>query len=471
MSLRQPTRSIGWRSLVVAAVFAVGGMALGGTAVANPLASGSNSQQWAFGNTQSGDAAWNNASGSYSLHAFFGWHTILTQVNTSATTFQVSASRTMALNFSISYCRLSCGTGASVQGNLWYRAWETEFGSANFSTAGAVFWHGSPIPALAIVNASDRIIGNVSESWAASVHTALLSKHLEGRVSVQASAHVAVAFSPSLGLVPLSVPAESSWNSTSAFTAAGGWTAHFTFARLPFNQTPEASSGSLAGNVSADGTIGVVGFDGGPVQLSDGAATDGIGLVVSGPFHIREGFLLLPAEADAFGEGAQAWSGYTNGTAGASTSTLDFAPGGPHLGLLASSTSYAAQPSSVSTLGPKVLSSGPAVTNGAGVLQAQPESVPAAQAGSACLLTDRCAAPTPVGNATVRILIGLAVVAVVTAALIGAVVVERRKPITPPARLNEALYPSVAVPAVRPPNGALGRIPPPSEEDSLAHLW
>jgi len=230
--------------------------------------------------------------------------------------------------------------------------------------------------------------------------------------------------------------------------------------------------------------LALQGTDLGGVTLNGGFATTAVALLISGPFHIYEGFLLLPSQSDILGSGGNAWSSYQNDSAVTATASADFAAHEAHLGLLASATSYAPQPTSQSTLvdvAPAVAASGgpapatAAPTSGApggSVLQAEPESVSAAQSGSACLVAGSCVAP-PTGSTHANGVIGLLVIGLLVGTLVAlAVVVSRRRSVPPPAHPNARLYPTSAEPAVPLPAGKPPAPPaePPSD-DPLGHLW
>lgn len=443
-------------------------------ATAQPAGASGDVQQWAYGAHANLTSTWTNATGSYRLAAFFGWDVLLTQTNTSATTFEVTAQRAMALDFTLAACKVPCG-GTNPSASVDYRAWESETGWANFTTAGIVYENGAAQPGLAIVNASDAVSAGVTENWSASLHALLLQRTVSGDLAVGASAHLAVAFVPALGLAPMTMSAGDVWNATSSFDSEGAWDASASYTRTPWNQTSATGSESLSGNVSGSGTVAVTGTDQGSLTLANGAATNVVGLSVQGPFALREGFLLLPDSADAFGGSSAAWSAYANGTAQAATATLDLAPHVPHVGLLASSTAFAPQPAPVSALGPQPLAgSGAPATDGASVLQAQPETVTDSQSGIGCLVAGTCPTPSLPGASThgpalggLVLITGLVAVGI----LIAVVVVERRR-VPPPRHPNAGLYPPGGALSPTPPPPAAGpRGIPPPPEDPLGHLW
>lgn len=444
-------------------------------AAGQSVASASGVQQWAYGAHTNLTTSWTNATGSYQLAGFFGWDVLLTQTNTSANSFELTAQRAMALQFSLTACKIPCGT-TDASASVAYRAWESETGTANFTQAGYVYENGVAQPALAIVNATDVVSGGVVENWSAALHALLLQRTVSGALNVTAGAHLAVNFSPALGLAPISSSPGDVWNASSHFEAEGGWIASAAYVRTPWNQTSLRGSGSLSGNVSGSGSVAIAGTDAGPLTLADGTATEAVSLTVFGPFALREGFLLLPVEADPFGGGGEAWSTYANGTAQAATSMLDLAGHVPHLGLLASATAFAPQPAPASALGPQPLvSPTPSATDGAGVVQAQPESVSQSQAGIGCLVAGTCPTPTiPGQTGRTNVLGGIVLVgAILAVGILVAVLIAERRRLPPPRHPNAALYPpGVALsPAPPSPPATPPRGTPPPPEDPLGHLW
>lgn len=464
------------KALSVAATVLAASLAVGGAALAAPTAADSTVQQWAYGAHTSVTTSWSNGTGSYALKAFFGWDVLLTETNTSATTFELSATRAMALDFDLTYCKSPCAA-TSTNATLNFSAFETESGFANFTTLGTVYENGVAIPAIAISNGSDQVRSGVSESWSGTVHLLVVSHTVGGHFAVTAQAHVGVAFAPALGLVPQNLSTGTTWNSSSTYTATGGWSAAAAYARTPWNGSTTSESLNLSSALGGTGPLGLVGTDTGPVQLTNGVSTSGIGFVVEGPFALREGFLFLPTSADAFGGGEAAWADYSNGSAQATTATLDLGHAATRLGLLASATAFAPQPADPSTLGTVALLPATAASpSGGAVVQGQPESVAESQSGMNCLVAGTCQSSGGPGGPGHLLSGGLVVIVgvIVVATVLALVVVERRR-IPPPTHPNAGLYPPGAAispgAAPRPPAGAVRGAPPPPEEDPLGHLW
>src|SRR5579859_1627652 len=250
----------GLKALSVSIVVVAAALLLSPPASATTAPATEGVQQWAYGAHTNLSSTWTNGSGTYTMSGFFGWDVLLAQTNTSPTSFQVTANRAMALDFALSFCKSPC-TSASAVANATYRAWETENGSANFTTVGTVYADGVAEPALALLNESDVIRGGISEGWAATLHLLLTQRGVSGAFALSAQAHLSVAFSPALGLVPSPVATGDVWNSSSVYTAAGAWSAATHYARTPWNQTYLSGSQSLNGSASGTGVVSLAGTD------------------------------------------------------------------------------------------------------------------------------------------------------------------------------------------------------------------
>ncbi|HEV8049431.1 MAG TPA: hypothetical protein VGP88_02435, partial [Thermoplasmata archaeon] len=119
---------------------------------------------WAYGGSR-----WINASGSstdgqwtYSIHAFVGVQVVVREVNTSATTFELSANRTLVASVYAVLCHPDC-TNPTFSANLSRQAWDVASATDNFSTNGQVIGPSGPVPAVALLNASTSARANFTE--------------------------------------------------------------------------------------------------------------------------------------------------------------------------------------------------------------------------------------------------------------------------------------------------------------------
>ena len=325
---------------------------------------------------------------------------------------------------------------------------------------GTVYSSGIPAQAVALENSSVRLRGNLTESATAVVNTLRGKASASEHFAVETSGRATVSFSPALGLFPnnLSLP---TWNSSSAYTASGSWSIQTSFATVPFFGAPASSSRVYPGSFSdAQGTVAVVGSTDGPRTLANGQLTTQVLLSVSGPFTSWEGFILLPNGSDLLSSSSAPWDTDPVGAQIALPQTIDVQDPSAvgHLPILASATRY--QPSATDS-GAVSLDSGvtSALTGvgssggngtalmdgpGASTIQAQPESVPAAEKSSNCLISG-CGSAGAGLRVDRGLVLGIAIV--VVGVVIAAVVVMRQPP-----RPNPPLEMPPCTPGPRPPS-------------------
>jgi hypothetical protein len=466
-------------STVIAAVAASFLMVLvvpvGGAVAASPnITPGPSYTLWAYGAIRTVDFSGVSARGwAYQGSATYGYSVIFDQTNLTSDTFELTANRTMGAALSVEYCETSCKS-PSVTATINYRAWEAVDAWANFTTDGTVFENGVATPALALMNSHSTVVGNLTDSAKGPVRSGYLS------AAVSASANVA--FATPLGLIPDNLQSGVSWNSTSEFNASGEYalTYFYHYQGTIVNTTvgPETTSGQVArsGNVSVVGSVRP-----GSVSL-DKTPYENVSLLVLGPFDAREGFLLVPSEADLFASAPSGTAGEQTGTAIAQMSSIDIRPGpGAHLGIGGSEWVYSA-----STLNPSVSSIGSAPEGSGGVTQlaagadnvsstpVQGVPIPVDQASQYqnCFVSG---AGCPSGAAPRLIpFVGIGAAVVVIAVVALAVVVVQRRRVPPPSYPNAKLYPPGSPTPGRPPGAGQAPSPPPpppAEDDPLSNLW
>jgi hypothetical protein len=406
--------TMGTLAMVGAAMLAlliVPGLAVPASATPTPL-SGAASQQWAYGAQKWVNVSATYGNATYDAHAFFGWHVVWTATNTSATTTQLEVQRTVQGSYYADLCSPNCAN-ATNSGNLTIVGWETDTGFANLTDAATVTMNGSQVPAVGLLNANAQVAGNISESL-----TLVLAHHGTSKTSlnVAGSAHASVSLTPALGLVPINVSTGDRWNSSSAFAAAGAWTIGFTYAHQAFGGGLTSAARTVNGSVNASGTVNLAGGDLGAITLANGATVPVIALAWSGPFDDVDGVILVPHDFDLFGSGDHAWAGDALGSESVATTQVDVSVDAAHrMHIVAAATAFDSSDSSLATQSAPSEVAGPAsASSGPTVLQAQPESVSAAQQGSSCLL-GHCTAPAAsTGNAlALGLIVGLVVVVVV----------------------------------------------------------
>jgi hypothetical protein len=337
--------------------------------------------------------------------------------------------------------------------------------------------------AVGLLNSSSRLVANVTESGGYTWPSALtgLDVSRSAYLSAQVVGHTAVSFAPALGLFPANLTGPQTWNSSAAFTAdaAAQWS-YYLAASGPAGTTTVTHAGMfdvpVQGNVTLQGNYSPLD----DVTLG-GVAYPAIQLTVTGPFSIREGVILLPSSADIFGGGSTPWQGNETSTASASMSAVDARlTAGGHFGLGASAMVFRASgqnpANSLASVGGQSagvtsdLSSGvdqaPTTT-----VQAEPENVSQAVAQQGCFVSGASCPSASGPAASVRGLLGLAIIGAVVVVVVGSLVlVAERRRMPPPPYPNATLYPpggsSSAIRGAAPKDP-----PPPQEDDPLGNLW
>jgi len=356
-------------------------------------------QSWAYGTEKWVNTSIQFDNATYTQHAFFGWHTIFTATNTSATTQAWTVDRTAAGSFFADYCQPNC-TAPVAHGNLTVTGWETDLGFANLTSTAVVYDHGTAVPAIGLANASFQNSANLSESLDYALTAGPIVGTASAGFTIGGAAHGSVAPSPALGLVPLNLSTGQSWNSSSTFVSSGGWALAFSTHRASFGGNGTGSSGNASGSLVFSGTLALQGGDVGSVTLANGATVPVVVVAWTGPFDSDDGVILVPHDFDLFGGGAHEYGEGDVATEAFATSALDVqVVEGHHLGIVAAATTYGSADTTLGSAGTTVgMAAGPAAGPTTTSVQGQPESVPQAQRGSACLLGN-CSAATATGGA------------------------------------------------------------------------
>jgi hypothetical protein len=417
----------------------------------------------------------------YQGNATFGYTVSIFDNNTSATTFELTVFRTMGAAFSVQFCSPSCSSPVQWV-NLSYRAWESTIASANFTTEGKVVESGSgPATAIALVNSSVWLHGNLTETSVEHLPTLGWKGNHDRYLSADVVARVSVGFSPSLGLFPVNLTAGSMWTSTSGFQANGVANAVYFFSAQTPARTTTIGPISLPVVVATQGNVTVDGaYPAGSSINLGGVAFPAITLTVIGPFSVREGIVFVPDTADLFGSSSSSLAGNASGATTVQQSSLDLRPfEGGHFGLGASSWSFLANSANPADGAPSAETpsgTSPSVATGNPVstvtVQGEPQTAAQATSTQLCLTAGAGCPTTGGGTSSPRALFG-AVVVIGAAAIIAVVaalaVVTRRRRVPPPAYPNAILYPPGAAGPARAP--ATPATPPAHEDDPLDHLW
>lgn len=459
-----------WAPLAVVLLIAVMIAPAVGNATAS--ASPSSSTTWAYGGDRWVNVSGTNANGTatYTARAFIGVQVVLTQTNTSATTFLLTADRTMAGDVFVTYCQPSCSNPVNTA-SLTFRAWEVANASANFTTAGTVDGPNGPVAALALLDSSVRTTANVTEIGTLN-HSAPLRVYSASRsLMVTATAHADLRFTPALGLLPANLSATPRWTASSAFAGSGQGSVAYQYTNTSFLGMSTPGHGSSNVSVDATGNVTVQGTVLGALALQGGLPTTAIRLVASGPFSIREGFILLPNGADLF-DGSGSWLRQSIGMQSASTNAVDYGTSSsPHSAIEASATAYAGSSQDPNSASPVAMAS-PADTTGSTTLQAQPETAADAGSQASCYVASSCIpgnGPSPVHAGLGGAIILTVAVVGLTVVVVGLVVARQPPRKDPPSPLAN-LYPTGAAASPRPPGRSPAPVPP-AAEDPLGHLW
>jgi hypothetical protein len=369
----------------------------------------------------SGTASGTGTNGSYAEHYYFAWKVVFTQTNTSNTTFQLEAQRTV---IGVLYAG---GTYNAASANLTVMGWQLETGFANFTTTGTVTTvpNGTSVPAVAMSNEHGWGSGNITEVFSASwIGIGGAQKTGYWYASVAASAMAQVSLQPALGLFPIAPYTGEMWNSMSSFNSSAEYTvAWHSYANTPwFSWSSTNTVGPV--NLQGSGTVFLTGADYG-TRVFGGVTAAVIGIALSGngfSFSNHEGIILLPTQGNLFGSGGSTSSGApsTPGTQAFGTSDIDVSlANANHGGIIAASSSYGSSSvwGSTSTASVGASSIQPKATSTTGTVQGYPMTVSAAQAW--CLYNCPAGAK-PNGAAIVAVLViaTVAVIAIVGIALI-----------------------------------------------------
>lgn len=419
--------TLGVVGVAALALLILPGLAVPASAAPVPLGA-SAPQQWAYGGQKWANVTIDLPNATYTSHAFFGWQVIFSATNTSATTVELEASRTMAGHFYAQYCSPNCAN-ATTFGNLSVVGWERSAGFANLTTSGTVYVGGSPTAAIALSNASSQSAGNLTESFTFSTGTGSMAHATSAALDVAGSAHATIDFATPLGLVPYNATTGERWNASAAFTAAGAWSISGMWSHTSFLGTTSSGHLNASSGVQANGSVAIQGYDAGNVTLANNQTVPVIVLSWNGPFDDEDGVILVPHDFDMFGGATHAWSSDSLGDESVATADLDIhVDAFHHLKVVATASTWAATDGSLSTSYTAATGTAPAASTSPALVQAQPESVAQAQQASGCLVGS-CAAPathaTLGGSLGIAVLVGLIAVIVV-----GTVAVVRHRSAT-----------------------------------------
>jgi hypothetical protein len=430
---------------------------------------------WAYGAISTENVSWQAAHGVYAGTATYGFSVILTQTNSSSTTYTLTENQTVGAAINLTYCHPDCQSPAVTE-QYSYRAWETWNDVTNLTTAARVILNnGTSTPAVGIVSSNASTAANITEQL---TRVRNGSVHLASGLFVSASARFALNFGTPLGLFPLTLAPGEGWIGSAAFTAAGSWASGF----LTVNPAGQLGSDRTSGTLAGSGTATIYGGDRGSVVLSDGVLTQvetrlavlptaGSGAFMAG-FDLMDGFAILPHVANLLQSSSTAsWGSHAVGNTTATTALTDLGPrsGNAPESFVASAWSYSTA----------ISSPDPSGSGGSNTVQGSPITPAQASSTSNCLEgTSSCGTsgttPTSPGLAVAGLLpVAFLTIGTLTIVVIaGGLLISRRRRIPPPTYPNAALYPpggsrTAGSDRVEP----AGNEPPADEDDPLRDLW
>ncbi len=343
--------------------------ALSGAASATtlPSATSAPSTQWAYGGE-----GWSNNSllignASIGWDAMFGWTVVLTATPMGNGTLMLEEQRTVGITI---------GEKAfSPKGSLVFHshAQEVDTAFANLTTRSTVYVGGQAVPALGILNASATVRAEIDQSISETLGGLTRSASFDATGVAQA----AVAFAPSLGLVPLNLSGVSQWNSSAVATPSASWTISWNWADQGYNGTVGSGSSSKSGNLSGIASVNLTGYTVLPDHpFDDHVARLGVVLVIQGPFDSYDGFILVPHDFDLFGDAVHDFSSVELGSSAISAERLYVSLGSNGPEVSAADTTFGANNYGVGATALTSSGASPSVTSGpVATVQGQPMSV------------------------------------------------------------------------------------------------
>jgi hypothetical protein len=392
-------------------------------------------QSWAYG----GQGAFNEqistngfVNASYQIHAYLAFSVVLTQTNTTNQTFTLEAVRTVDLSFFAQGCAPSCGQPVrEINVSLMGSERDRLFG--NFTLGGNVTENGTPVPALAILNAQADLSANLTEASHWTLSRRGPASNGSVALSAQRTAQGSLTFTPALGLVPLNVTPDTSWSSTSQYASQGSDSVACQWS-VVLGTHANAGNCSASRQLSSNGTVGLNGEERGATDVVFGDEhARALSLEVEGlqGWRTTDGMLFLPGSEELWDDGTL--GPVSAGFASLSTEQVDFGTGLGHLGIIASSLAYEGiLPASVPGGAPGSGAQDGVALPGAlpvWTVNGTPESVQEAQC-----VSSGCAqgtSPGPASTGAMGLPLGMLAVAgglAVAGALVAGVLVARRPP-------------------------------------------
>ncbi len=263
---------------------------------------------WAYGVNRWVNVSRTMPGTAYAVEAYMAWYSMFNSTDTSYSTTMVEVNRTVATTFIAQYAQPDA-TNPSVKATIFHTGIERDLAFANFTSGARVYQSGAPTPALGLINASANSEQSVNTSAYVTTYLASGPQTTIVNYSATTRAMATIAFSPTLGLIPWNLAVGTHWNSTSNFTANGGWTVDWHYKFTYPNGSKITLSGSPIGARNFGGTIAVNGAVAGSFAMPSGITIPGVSLNVSGPFDLLDGVILVPQAGELFGSAVEPTDG------------------------------------------------------------------------------------------------------------------------------------------------------------------
>lgn len=426
-------------ALAILIVVPTAAAALNGSPARSPALAVVSSDSWAFGTERWFNLTQATPMGTHTVQAWMSWYTINNRTNVSADVTAWTIERTVASSFSSTYCSPDCTT-PTLKVDLNHTAYEHATGFVNMTRAAVVYENGTGVAAFGLLNASASADARLTSHATVWVTTAQGVRNVSESFAAYGSANASLAFTPALGLIPISLSAGVSWNATSAYVGGGDWSAVWNYTKTNASGSTITASGSPSGSLNVTGNLSVEGAVVATHVLPNGTVLPAISLEFSGDFGALDGLILLPHAFDFFGYGPRSWDGYRLGFAHMETTRLaiEFQGGSTSLRLRAATSDFGTNDSAMDRGEAMRGHSGPmstvplaTATAAEGIpttsVVAQPVGVVTAQEAQDCMAQTTCttAASSPPGAFPSTIVLALAVGGAVVAA-VALMVVWRR---------------------------------------------
>jgi len=384
-----------------------GASTLGPSAASTSARSG----EWAYGGEGWNSGGLQIGASTLTWNSSAGVDVIYNATNTSANTTELTATRTVVVSVTATY------TGPAASWAYSFKAVEDDLAYANLTNASSVtLANSSVVSAIGLLNASLLANASVRASLVGTSGNQSVGDYLN--VTGWAKAHVA--FSPSLGLVPLNLTGVSSWSSQATASGNAAWNVSWSYVNHGWNGTKASHQGDFNGTWSTTTLVTLYGRIAGNYSgWSDHRLRTAVGLSVDGPFDLYAGVLLVPHGFDVFHGAAANYAGAGMGAGTVTNENLYLSTG------RVTARSFTAESLATGASTPVAYTTGsagasPAVTGAANAppsgetVWAQPESPSAAASQANCLQYGCSGGSGPLGKLLVPlVVVGLAAVVAV----------------------------------------------------------